>query len=246
MLRRTLFYTLSAVSIGILITFTGCGTRLSKPVDSAGKAPTQRPYKVYGKWYVPLGSADGYVKTGMASWYGKDFHGKMTSNGEVYDMYGMTAAHKTLPLGTYVKVTRLDKDKSAVVRINDRGPFVKGRIIDLSYSAAKELDIVGEGVAMVRIEALGIKKGVSYVKADYSKGSFTVQVGAFRVQENALNLKEELSKINKDTAIETYNNGGGVFYRVRVGRYSTIDEAEKARSDFESQGFDSPFVVATK
>jgi rare lipoprotein A len=117
----------------------------------------QKPYTVLGQRYEPLQSHAGFVQTGIASWYGADFHGKKTSNGETYDMHAMTAAHKTLPLGVYVKVRNRDNGREAVVRVNDRGPFVKGRVIDLSYSAAKVLGVDVAGTAPVRIEALGYR-----------------------------------------------------------------------------------------
>jgi rare lipoprotein A len=112
-----------------------------------------KPYKISGKWYQPLPYARGYRERGLASWYGKKFHGRKTANGETYNMYGISAAHKTLPLGTYVTVKNLDNGKTLVVRINDRGPFVKGRIIDLSYGAAKKLGVVGPGTARVDVLA---------------------------------------------------------------------------------------------
>lgn len=113
-----------------------------------------KDYKVFGKSYSVLPSADNYVKVGMASWYGKKFHGHKTSNGEIYDMYGFSAAHKTLPIPTYARVTNLANNKSVIVRINDRGPFHHNRIIDLSYSAAFKLDMLQQGTAKVKVEAI--------------------------------------------------------------------------------------------
>ena len=114
------------------------------------------PYTVFGKRYYPLGSAMGYREVGEASWYGKKFHGRKTSSGEVYDMYGLTAAHKTLPLNTIVRVTNLENNKSLILRINDRGPYVKGRILDCSYGAAKKLDFLVQGITKVKIELIEI------------------------------------------------------------------------------------------
>ncbi|MFQ5329802.1 MAG: septal ring lytic transglycosylase RlpA family protein [Thermodesulfobacteriota bacterium] len=199
-----------------------------------------------GKWYSPLASSDGYQQRGIASWYGKKFHGRKTANGETYNMHAMSAAHKTLPLGTYVKVTRLDTGDAITVRINDRGPFVRGRIIDLSYKAARGLHIVGEGTAPVIVEALGEKRGDRYVTRDYSVGEFTVQVGAFTVKNNALRLKEKLQRTYGHATIERYNGRSRTFYRVRVGRFSTLEEGEKARNAFEERGFVSPVVVAER
>lgn len=125
-----------------------------------------RPYTVLGKYYTPMTDAKGYVEKGGASWYGQKFHGHLTSNGEIYDMFAMTAAHKTLPLPSFVKVTNLDNQKVTVVRVNDRGPFHPGRVIDLSYAAAKKLDVLSTGVANVKVEVIHIDQdGVMTVGA---------------------------------------------------------------------------------
>ncbi len=112
------------------------------------------PYMVFGKRYIPMKSAKGFSQKGVASWYGKKFHGRRTSSGEIYDMFKMTAAHPTLPLPTYVRVTNLDTKKRIIVKVNDRGPFLHGRIIDLSYAAAHKLGIARKGTGRVRIQAL--------------------------------------------------------------------------------------------
>jgi rare lipoprotein A len=123
-----------------------------------------RPYEVFGQYYTPIFTGKGFEETGQASWYGQKFHGHRTSNGEVYDMFRMTAAHKTLPLPSFVKVTNLDNQKVAIVRVNDRGPFHPGRVIDLSYAAAKKLDVITHGVANVKIEVIHIDdKGIMTV-----------------------------------------------------------------------------------
>jgi rare lipoprotein A len=131
------------------------------------KAGNKSPYTVLGKTYYVLPDSKGFTQTGDASWYGKKFHGHKTSNGEIYDMYKMTAAHKTLPIPTYVKVTNLENNLSTVVRVNDRGPFHSGRVIDLSYAAATKLDVVKHGTARVRVEAL--EAGETYEIAQVSK-----------------------------------------------------------------------------
>jgi len=115
-----------------------------------------RPYTVLGKYYTPMRSARGFEEYGQASWYGQKFHGHLTSNGEIYDMFSMTAAHKTLPLPSFVKVTNLDNQKVTIVRVNDRGPFHPGRVIDLSYAAAKKLDVLSTGVANVKVEVVHV------------------------------------------------------------------------------------------
>ncbi len=136
----------------IAVFVTACGQK-QPPVDETRKA-SNKPYRVNGQWYYPLLKADGYDETGMASWYGRDFHGKKTSSGETYDMHGLSAAHPTLPMGTMVRVTNLENGKHIDLRINDRGPFVKDRLIDLSYAAAKKLGYAEKGTARVRVQAL--------------------------------------------------------------------------------------------
>ncbi|PIQ34322.1 MAG: septal ring lytic transglycosylase RlpA family protein [Zetaproteobacteria bacterium CG_4_9_14_3_um_filter_49_83] len=141
----------------------GCVKQVSKNFPVPPKAPAQdtaepkktgNPYQIAGKWYYPLQSASGYDQTGVASWYGPDFHGKLTANGERYDMHAMSAAHTTLPLPTMVRVTNLENGRQIIVRVNDRGPFVKSRIIDLSYAAANALAYDKQGTARVRVQAL--------------------------------------------------------------------------------------------
>ena len=167
-------------------------------------------------------------------------------------MYGVTAAHKTLPLGTYVRVHNLDNNRQLDVRINDRGPFVRDRIIDLSYGAARKLGVVGPGVAEVQIVALGSPVSRSkaggtaptYVPVDYNKGNFTFQVGAFRDYGNAERLKQVLDKKYKNAHITTFDSGDGIFYRVRVGKFSTLKQAEAHRQTLVADGFEHPFIVA--
>jgi rare lipoprotein A len=132
---------------------------LDEPAPYSAPAITEKrkvgnPYQIEGVWYHPVSESDGYTAKGIASWYGKEFHGKPTANGESYNMYEMTAAHPTLPLPTYARVTNLNNGKSVVVRINDRGPFLRGRVIDLSYRAAQALGYIEQGTAPVLIEAL--------------------------------------------------------------------------------------------
>ncbi len=214
-------------------------------------APTQRSYSVNGQRYQPIPSAHGFIQEGLASWYGKKFHGRKTSNGETYDMYAMTAAHKTLPMNVHLKVTNLSNGRTSVVRVNDRGPFVKNRIIDLSYSAAKELGVVGPGTAPVRIEALGYKEQAktgatpSYRQpATYDVGTFMVQVGAFTVKANAYRLAEKLKIQYGHSAVTEGWVNGQKFYRVRVGLYNTLALAAEALLRFEMNGYTNSFVVA--
>ncbi|HYA49427.1 MAG TPA: septal ring lytic transglycosylase RlpA family protein, partial [Burkholderiales bacterium] len=147
-----------------------------------------------------------------ASWYGPEFHGRPTSNHEVFNMNDMTAAHPTLPFGTYVNVTNLDNGRTAVVRVNDRGPFVGGRIIDLSYAAARVLGMIGPGTARVRLEILQGYRATAVAAAS----RFSVQVGAFAVQENAYALKRQLEPRYGGVFVATFQTPGRTYYRVRV------------------------------
>ena len=207
-----------------------------------------KPYRVGGTWYKPMPHARDFSQQGIASWYGKKFHGRKTSSGEVYNMYAMTAAHKTLPLGTWVRVRRLDGGKQIVVRVNDRGPFVHGRIIDLSYAAAKEMDMVGAGTARVEIVALGERhqtaSGDAFVPMDYYNGAFTFQVGAFSSRANAERLRSKLDKAFTNAHVTRYDRGDAVFYRVRVGRCDDLETAAKYERHLASSGYPDAFIVA--
>lgn len=170
------------------------------------------------------------VQTGEASWYGPDFHGKLTSNKEIYDMYDMTAAHKSLPFGTYVMVTNLNNGKSAMVRINDRGPFIKGRIIDLSYAAALALDMVTPGTAPVKLEVL------PEYSPKYSFQKFSVQVGSFVERKNAEALKTELRKNFDGVYITLFKTNNQTFFRVRI-KARDRKEAESIARRLMQTGF---------
>jgi len=198
----------------------------------------QKPYSVNGQLYQPLQDHRGYVEEGIASWYGPDFHGKATSCGEIYDMNAMTSAHKLLPMGTKLRVTNLRNHRTIEVRVNDRGPFVKSRIIDLSYAAAKELDIVASGTAPVRIES------ISGHDLKIIMGPFTVQVGAFTNSDNAYRLAGQLEKRYGSSSVQRGWVNGTLFYRVRVGSYGQFDAAEAVRIDFEKNGTPAAFIVA--
>lgn len=163
------------------------------------------------------------VQTGVASWYGPKFHGKATSNKEVYNMYDLTAAHKSLPFGTYVEVTNLNNGKSVTVRINDRGPFLKGRIIDLSYAAAKAVDMIGTGTAPVRLEIL------TEISPKISSQKFSVQVGSFIQEDNARKLKNDLQKDFNNVYITPFKTLHQVYYRVRIKAKNRDTAIEVAR-----------------
>jgi len=176
-----------------------------------------------------------YVEEGNASWYGPPFHGRKASNGEIYDMNKLTAAHRTLPFDSIVRVTNLTNGRSTTVRITDRGPFVDNRIIDLSLAAAREIESVGPGVVPVRIEVIS--------GPDPYSGFFTVQVGAFKEKGNADRLKERLSARYSPIFVQQAVLDEGVFYRVRVGRVSGEADAKQLSEELRmNEGF-SPMLL---
>lgn len=190
-----------------------------------------RPYSVNGKTYYPQTVKVGEIENGLASWYGPKFHGKRTSSGEIYDMHAMTAAHKTFPMNTIVKVTNLNNSKSVIVRINDRGPFVKGRIIDLSKQAAAKLDIISTGTAPVKVEVLGfngdkISKDAPKEKQIFVGGNFMVQIGAFRNLNGAkFYQKSHNGEGGYKTIIKTYQKDEIPLHRVFLTGFKSEDEA---------------------
>lgn len=177
----------------------------------------------------------GFIEEGNASWYGNPFHGRRASNGEIYDMYKLTAAHRTLPFETMVRVTNLSNGKSTTVRITDRGPFVDNRVIDLSLAAAREIESVGPGVVHVRLEVLG--------NVDPMAGFFTVQVGAFKERANAEKLRDRLSSTYAPIFIQQYDSAQGTYYRVKVGKASGEDAAKALGETLRSKEGFTPFVM---
>ena len=225
------------------------------PPAKAGRIPaTQRPYQIEGKTYYPLPSAEGYSETGIASWYGNPFHGRKTSNGETYNMYDWTAAHKTLPMHTRLLVENLGNGQSTTVRINDRGPFVGTRIIDLSYNVARELGIMKEGTGKVRITALGEAEIITLADnktttrflphEDFQRGDFYVQIGSFTVRANADRLKDKMRKEGRETETIRYDRADQIFYRVQVKAGATLSAAKQMEQTMTGAGFPGAFVVA--
>jgi len=240
---------LTALATVLLLTACGGKKPATQPTEGDKTKASQRPYTVMGKRYEPLKSHVGFTQEGVASWYGKDFHGKKTSNGEVYDMHAMTAAHKTLPLGVFVKVRNTENGQETVVRVNDRGPFVKNRIIDLSYSAAKKLGVDLKGTAPVRVEALGYKadgsSGEAYKEPEtYDSGNYSVQIGAFKDQQNATRLSGEMRKLHGYSEVRSAMVNGELFYRVQAGKYNSLQTAEEAEGNFARHGYPGSFVVS--
>lgn len=209
---------------------------------------TMRPYQIAGKWYYPTLAKVGDEQRGIASWYGPNFHAKKTSNGEIYNMYAMTAAHKTLPMNTMVKVDNLDNGKSTIVRINDRGPFVTGRIIDLSNKAAHEVDMVGKGTANVKITVLGFHAKIAKTQAEKAEtatvGKYFVQVGAFRRLEGAKITKRKFEMILEDRYNVVIKEG--VYLDEPINRVwvSGFRSEEEARDFKKNNDLNSAMIIA--
>jgi rare lipoprotein A len=210
-------------------------TKRSTDVQPVPATPTPSPAPKRSKPSQTPAPA-GYLEEGNASWYGVPFNGRRASNGEIYDMYKLTAAHRTLPFETMVRVTNLNNGKSTTVRITDRGPFVDNRIIDLSLAAAREIESVGPGVVPVRVEVL--TPGI-----DPTGGFFTVQVGAFRDQGNAQRLRDRLNLSYSPIFIQPYDSPDGTFYRVRVGKVSGEDAARQLGEQLRTREAVTPIVV---
>ena len=207
----------------------------SEPRSAHGNPPF---YDVLGQRYFVQPSAQGYLERGVASWYGPSFHGGSTSSGEPYDMYGMTAAHKTLPLPTYARVTNLKNGKSVVVRINDRGPFVANRLIDLSYTAAARLDMLREGTTLVEVRAL--TPGVPDVltrSAESPPPALYVQAGAFADEQNAQRLLTRLQAAGLASAfVASPLTSKTHLYRVRVGPVGSVAQFDELTARLATLG----------
>jgi rare lipoprotein A len=179
----------------------------------------------------------GMVQYGVASWYGGKFHGNPTASGEIYDMYHLTAAHKTLPLGTHVMVTNLENNRSVEVKINDRGPFVKGRIIDLSYAGARSIDMMEKGTARVRVVVLRRKAPMARSEGGGFGRGFTVQVGAFSDKDNAVKMTQALGREIPNVYISVFQTPEARYYRVRVGHFTTREMAHALATKLAHMGY---------
>lgn len=241
----------------------------AEPKSRYGNPPY---YEVFGQRYYVMESGHGHVERGVASWYGKKFHGRRTSSGETYDMYAMTAAHKTLPLPLYARVTNLTNGRSVVVRINDRGPFVDNRIVDLSYTAAEKLDMIGPGTAFVELEVLearpeGMPAPVAAARtvvpaaapsgaqtaapeapaaageAD-PEGHMFVQAGAFSERGNAELLAHRLREGGlSDVRVADGRTGDQMLYRVRVGPVSSVDYFDWTMNRLTDLGIEDAYLA---
>jgi len=238
-MKKTIFI------IGVAILFSGCSQKTpyipkaSKYTSAARHKACMRCYTVLGKKYTPTYVSVGDTMTGISSWYGPNFHGKYTSNGEIYNMYKKTAAHKTWPMDTMVRVTNLQNGKSTIVRINDRGPFVKGRVIDCSYKAGKELGLDKMGIAKVKLEVVGFAGQITQ-KGTHQKSNkpkkvklknFGVQVGAFSNHMSAKKVAKKYNDMypNNKTIIKSFDTQNGTIYRVWMMGFDTKQQAIEFR-----------------
>ena len=228
---------------------------------STGEYKVGKPYQIDGVWYTPKEDPH-YDEEGVASWYGEPFHGRKTANGEIYDMNELTAAHKTLPMPVYVRVTNLENGRSLVLRVNDRGPFVEGRIIDVSRRAAQLLDFQVKGVARVRVQAVdpdtqrtyaemgvsgpetadGIEVAGNRQATQSADGARFVQVGAYRDAENVAVARSALNALG-EVHLHRIPKDDEVLYRVRLGPFATDAEAESARRAVAERGYPEAIVV---
>lgn len=236
--------------------------RLPVVTDPAPIVPgTMRPYQIRGQWYRPVEDPD-YDVTGLASWYGDQFNGRPTATGEIFDMHALTAAHKTLPLPGLVEVTNLANGRSVVLRVNDRGPFVDNRVIDLSRGAAVELDMLSRGVGQVRVRYLGraprlgggMRLQTASVAAParaearapaptpvYGGTAYWVQAGAYANRRAAQRIARRLG----DTAaVDEVRTGQGILYRVLVGPWNDANAAERARQAVLARGIDDALLIS--
>ncbi|UCF80455.1 MAG: septal ring lytic transglycosylase RlpA family protein [Acidobacteriota bacterium] len=204
----------------------GCVWRVSQPPPR--KAPPS-----------PAPVSEGWREEGIASWYGKPFHGRRTASGEIYDMHKMTAAHRTLPFQTMVRVTNRTNGRSTTVRITDRGPFIKGRIIDLSRAAAKELDMIVSGTAPVVVQVISGRTPAPSPSSPSARSGYTVQAGAFSLRENAERFRRELEAHFRNVYVTAFED----VWRVRVGPYSSEDEAYRAQARLLAMGHDAFVTV---
>jgi len=211
----------------------------SEPLSQYGN---HSPYRVHGRVYKVNNNPTGHTEKGKASWYGKKFHGKPTSNQEIFDMYKLTAAHKTLPLPSYVEVTNLKNNKKVVVRVNDRGPFVGDRIIDLSYAAAKALDYIDDGIADVHIRVVNSPKDL--VENPIKQGLTYLQLGAYSDKNTAYNLAKKVSDLlGIETFVTILATQAGTLHRVRIGPINSEQKVNNLMTKITDSGIHDAKII---
>lgn len=230
----------------------GDATEAPGPLGTDNNPKIGRPYQIAGRWYTPQVDPD-YTEVGFASWYGPQFHGKDTANGEVFDMNQLTAAHRTLPLPSYVRVTNLSNGRSVVLRVNDRGPFANERILDVSRRGAQILGFEQKGVQRVRVEVVDPSgRSVSNTRSDAPERSaqvneamsYFVQVASFNNRRSATRLKNELESVVDDSFIESASVRGDTVYRVKVGPFTEQRSASRVLDTIKSNGHRSARIFA--
>ncbi|MDE0062066.1 MAG: septal ring lytic transglycosylase RlpA family protein [Gammaproteobacteria bacterium] len=267
-------------AVAVSVTLAGCAPHprtgiyeqaaqqaiLEPPRSRLGNPPY---YEVFGQRHYVLDSAAGYRRTGVASWYGEQFHGRSTSSGEPYDMFAHTAAHPTLPIPTWVEVTHLDSGKQVIVKVNDRGPFVDNRIIDLSFGAAVVLDMVAQGTAPVEVRALGVSSAGEVLAHDGAPARdpagtgamatmplslattsvppsqrIYLQAGAFSRQDKAARFVDVLHSAGfEQINVDADHGTSPGLYRVRLGPFSDVDAADAAVANLVAMGYERPYLV---
>jgi rare lipoprotein A len=214
------------------------------------RAASSRPYEALGETYTPMTEYKPYKEQGIASWYGKRYHGQKTSSGELYDMYGMSAAHTILPIPCYVRVTNPENGRSVIVRVNDRGPFKKDRLIDLSYAAAYKLRLLQKGSGLVEVELIDPDHPQALPTTTQSTapvpatGGVFVQLGAFRQQENANQLRDKIQNQGLAQGVKVDSVLNADLYRVRLGPYSSNEEAGRAAANIKNSLGISAIVIS--
>lgn len=221
-------------------------------IEPLSKTGNPVSYVVNGKRYYVTAKTRDYSETGLASWYGTKFHGNLTSSGEPYDMYKMTAAHKSLPLPSYVSVTNLENNKQIIVKVNDRGPFIDGRIIDLSYAAAHKLGIVRNGTAEVEVKVLAAPQNDStesgtngYANlAEAGPQQFFVQLGAFSEIDNAEQFRKQLSLQSiEPNLVKTVYREDGDLHKVQVGPFDNVEDLQAMESRLSELGYTQLYII---
>jgi len=218
-------------------------------------AGNRSPYEVLGKRYRVMSSEEGYFERGVASWYGEKFHGHKTSNGEIFDMYEVSAAHKSLPIPSFLKVTNLDNNRSIVVRVNDRGPFHGDRIIDLSYAAAVKLGYADRGTARVELEAIVVKGDAPRERIEQPQlarvgggkiANQYLQVGAYSKRGSAQEVAEQLQGLTRQPVRieEVRSSQGQTLHRVRIGPLSDLAEVDMLKARVASANLGTPYTVS--